>query len=72
MNVINSETREKKNIFFIDIKRKENNNEIFEIKLFLYSIVVFEEPHKKDNYHSANVINSMDILEINVHVHIVV
>lgn len=47
MNVTNRQTKEKKNLFFIDIKRNDNNNEIFKIKKFLNSVVIFEEPHKK-------------------------
>lgn len=47
INFINKETQIKKNLFFIDLKRNDNNSKIFEIKRFMNSVLVFEEPHKK-------------------------
>lgn len=38
-----------KNLFFIDLKKKDNNAEIFKTKLLLNAVVKFEEPRKKSN-----------------------
>lgn len=47
MNVINRETKQKKNLFFIDIKRDTNNKGIFKIKNIENTIIEIEGPIKK-------------------------
>lgn len=47
MNVLNRETKEPKNLFFIDLERNSNNGEVYNIKTLLHAVVRFETPNKK-------------------------
>lgn len=47
MNVQNRVTKDPKNLFFLDLERKSNNGEIYNVNTLLHAVVRFETPNKK-------------------------
>ena len=64
MNVRNKLTKEPKNLFFTDRKRKSNNRKMYNIKNLLYTVVRFETPYKKQVIVYVNDANTMGTYEM--------
>lgn len=46
LNVLNRETKGRKNLFFIDLEINSNNGEVYNIKTLLHAVVRFETQTK--------------------------